>query len=143
MIFAGVCRELAGKVRRSPVLLLRGSMGYGDLAKRFKSAAPVVYNGSEAFKTLCRMLYSWGACLPLPLHRPPRVRRTPPMGGVVFAIRKFFLAFGLQSRLLGRSWALFGGFNTALGRSWLGFLLNIAPKELRRAILSDLGSILS
>ena len=49
MIFAGVCRELAGKVRRSPVLLLRGSMGYGDLAKRFKSAAPVVYDGSEAF----------------------------------------------------------------------------------------------
>ena len=35
MIFAGVCRELAGKVRRSPVVFLRGSMGYGDLAKRF------------------------------------------------------------------------------------------------------------
>ena len=52
MIFAGVCRKLAGKVRRSPVLLLRGSMGYGDLAKRFKykSAAPCVYAGSEAFE---------------------------------------------------------------------------------------------
>jgi hypothetical protein len=58
-------------------------------------------------------------------------------------MRKIFFAFGLQSRLLGRSWALFGGFNTALGRSWLFFLLKIAPKELRRAILGDLGSILS
>ena len=68
----------------------------------------------------------------LPPLTPPPASASPPhptMRGIVFAMCKVVFAFGLQSRLLGRSWALFGGFNTALGRSWLVFLLNIAPKE--------------
>ena len=58
--------------------------------------------GSEAFKTLCRMPNSWGACLPLPLHWPPRVRRTPPWDDSFLECANFF-AFDSQSLLLRRS----------------------------------------
>ena len=95
---------------------------------------------NNATRTLSKLLGSLPPLTPPPASASPPY---PPLRGIVFGLCKIFFAFDPQSRLLGRSWAPFSGFNTALGCSWLVFLLKIAPKELRRAILGDLGSILS
>ena len=55
----------------------------------------------------------------------------PPPGESLGGLVNFFLLKSPKFALLAHSWALFVGFNTALGRSWLGFARFLCKKSLQ------------
>ena len=81
----------------------------------------------------------------LPPLTPPLASASPPYPPtwkIPTRLGEFFLLKSSKFALLALSWALFGGFNTALGRSWLGVARFLSEKSLqensRRAPKSDL-----